>query len=189
VLPKRGHLYFAKREHYDFGLTDTTVRGYLDRLTSALVVRQLAPWHADIAKRQVRSPKVYVSDSGLLHTLLNLRTTADLEAHPKSGASWEGFVIDQLIRRLGVEASECSFWATHAGAELDLRVVRGKTRLGFEIQRTAAPVMTRSAHIAKEDLKLQRLDVIHAGDHSFALAKRARAIAIARLFDDSRPLA
>jgi predicted AAA+ superfamily ATPase len=125
----------------------------------------------------------------LLHTLLNLRTAADLQVHPKSGASWEGFVIDQIMRRLGVEASECFFWATHAGAELDLLVVRGKTRLGFEIKRTAVPTMTRSAHIAIEDLQLQRLDVIHAGDHSFALAKRARAVAIARLFDDNKALA
>jgi hypothetical protein len=184
-----GQVWNSSEFARSFGVADTTVRGYLDRLTSALVVRQFAPWHANIAKRQVRSPKVYLSDSGLLHTLLNLRTTSDLETHPKSGASWEGFVIDQLIRKLGVDASECFFWATHAGAELDLLVVRGKTRLGFEIKRTAAPAMTRSAHIAIEDLKLQRLDVIHAGDHSFALAKRARAVSIARVFDDSEPLA
>jgi uncharacterized protein len=184
-----GQIWNSSEFARSFGVADTTVRGYLDRLTSALVVRQLAPWHANIAKRQVRSPKVYVSDSGLLHTLLNLRTTADLESHPKYGASWEGFVIDQIVRKLGFEANECFFWATHAGAELDLLVVRGKTRLGFEIKRTATPAMTRSAHIAIEDLKLQRLDVIHAGDHSFALAKRARAVAIARLFDDSAPLA
>ena len=184
-----GQVWNASEFARSFGVADTTVRGYLDRLTSALVVRQLAPWHENIAKRQVRSPKIYVSDSGLLHTLLNLRTTADLEAHPKVGASWEGFVIDQLIRRLGVEASECFFWATHAGAELDLLVVRGKKRLGFEIKRTAAPAMTRSAHVAIEDLKLQRLDVIHAGEHSFPLAKRARAVPCVRLLDDIEPLA
>jgi predicted AAA+ superfamily ATPase len=165
-----------------------TVRGYLDRLTSVLVVRQLAPWHESITKRQVRSPKVYVWDSGLLHTLLNLRTAADLEAHPKAGASWEGFVIDQLIRRLGIEANECFFWATHAGAEIDLLVVRGKTRLGFEIKRTAAPAMTRSAHIAIQDLKLQRLDIIHAADHTFPLGTHVRAVAISRLLDDIQPL-
>jgi predicted AAA+ superfamily ATPase len=172
-----------------FGVADTTIRGYLDHLTSALVVRQLAPWHENIAKRQVRSPKVYVGDSGLLHTLLNLRTMADLEAHPKAGASWEGFVIDQLVRWLGAETNECYFWATHAGAELDLLVVRGGTRLGFEIKRTSAPAMTRSMHIAMDNLKLERLDVIHAGDHSFPLAERVRAVALRRLLDDIEPLA
>lgn len=183
-----GQVWNASEFARSFGVADTTVRGYLDRLTSALVVRQLAPWHENIAKRQVRSPKVYVSDSGLLHTLLNLRSAEDLEVHPKSGASWEGFVIDQLIRRLGVEANECFFWATHAGAELDLLVVRGRKRLGFEIKRTAAPALTRSAHIALEDLKLERLDVLHAGDHSFALGERARAVAASRLLDDIQPL-
>lgn len=184
-----GQVWNSSEFARSFGVADTTVRGYLDRLSSALVVRQLAPWHENIAKRQVRSPKVYVSDSGLLHTLLNLRTAPDLDAHPKSGASWEGFVIDQIVRRLGAEAGECFFWATHAGAELDLLVVRGRTRLGFEIKRTTTPAMTRSAHIAIEDLKLQQLDVIHAGDHSFALTKGARAVAVARLLDDIKPLA
>ena len=183
-----GQVWNASEFARSFGVADTTVRGYLDRLTSALVVRQLAPWHENIAKRQVRSPKVYLSDSGLLHTLLNLRTAEDLEAHPKSGASWEGFVIDQLVRRLGVETSECYFWATHAGAELDLLVVRGRKRLGFEIKRSAAPAMTRSAHIALEDLKLQRLDILHAGDHSFALGERTRAIAVSRLLEDIQPV-
>lgn len=183
-----GQVWNASEFGRSFGVADTTVRGYLDRLTSALVVRQLAPWHENIAKRQVRSPKVYVSDSGLLHTLLNLRNAEDLEVHPKSGASWEGFVIDQLIRRLGVEANECYFWATHAGAELDLLVVRGRQRLGFEVKRTAAPAMTRSAHIALEDLKLHRLDILHAGDHSFALAERVRAVAASRLLEDIQPL-
>jgi hypothetical protein len=179
-----GQVWNASEFGRSFGVADTTVRGYLDRLTSALVIRQLAPWHENIAKRQVRSPKVYVADSGLLHTLLNLRTMADLESHPKAGASWEGFVVDQLVRRLGADSSECFFWATHAGAELDLLIVRGKTRLGFEIKRTSAPTMTRSAHVAIEDLKLDRLDVIHAGEHSFPLTKRARAVAIGHLLEE-----
>ena len=179
-----GQVWNASEFGRSFGVADTTVRGYLDRLTSALVVRQLAPWHENIAKRQVRSPKVYVADSGILHALLNLPTPADLEAHPKVGASWEGFVIDQLIRRLGVEANECFFWATHAGAELDLLLVRGKTRLGFEIKRTTAPAMTRSAHVALQDLKLKHLYIVHAGDHTFPLAERAQAVALSRLLVD-----
>jgi hypothetical protein len=179
-----GQVWNASEFARSFGVADTTVRGYLDRLTSALVVRQLAPWHENVAKRQVRSPKVYVADSGLVHALLNLRTPEDLEAHPKVGASWEGFVIDQLIRRLGVQANECFFWGTHAGAELDLLVVRGRTRLGFEVKRTAAPAMTRSARIACQDLALEHLSVVHAGDHTFPLAERTQAVAFGRLLVD-----
>jgi len=183
-----GQVWNASEFARSFGVADTTVRGYLDRLGSALVVRQLAPWHENIAKRQVKSPKVYVSDTGLLHTLLNLRTMADIEAHPKVGASWEGFIIDQLIRRLGAEANECFFWTTHAGAELDLLVIRGRMRRGFEIKRTTAPKLTRATHIALQDLKLGYLDIIHAGDHTFPLADKVRAVALERLLDEIPPL-
>jgi len=179
-----GQVWNASEFSRSFGVADTTVRGYLDRLISALVVRQLAPWHENIGKRQVRSPKVYVSDSGLLHALLNLPTLADVETHPKLGSSWEGFVIDQLMRRLGVEDHECFFWATHTGAELDLLIVRGRTRLGFEIKRTSAPTLTRSAQIALYDLKLDQLDIIHAGDHTFPLSENVRAVALGQILND-----
>lgn len=179
-----GQVWNASEFGRAFGVADTTVRGYLDRLTSALVVRQLAPWHENLAKRQVRSPKVYVADCGILHALLNLPTPLDLEAHPKVGASWEGFAIDQVIRYLGVAASECFFWATHAGAELDLLVVRGRSRLGFEMKRTTAPAMTRSAQVALHDLKLTSLHVVHAGDRTFPLARHAHAVALSRLLAD-----
>jgi predicted AAA+ superfamily ATPase len=171
-----------------FGVADTTVRNYLDQLTSALVVRQLQPWHENISKRQVKSPKVYIADSGILHTLLNLPEKADLEAHPKCGASWEGFTIDQIIRHLGARPEECHFWATHAGAELDLLVVRGRYRYGFEIKRTTAPRITPSMRHALEDLKLTRLDVIHAGDHTFPLAEKIRAVSLQNLLNDISPL-
>jgi predicted AAA+ superfamily ATPase len=172
-----------------FGVGDSTVRGYLDRLAAALVVRQLQPWHANVSKRQVRAPKVYVADSGLLHVLLNLRSRADLEAHPKVGASWEGFVIEQIRSRLGAELDECFFWATHAGAELDLLVARGRTRLGFEIKRTTAPKVTPSMRHALTDLELARLDVVHAGETTFPLAERIRAVSFSRLLTDLKPLA
>jgi predicted AAA+ superfamily ATPase len=171
-----------------FGVADTTVRNYLDQLTSALVVRQLQPWHENISKRQVKSPKVYIADSGILHTLLNLPEKADLEAHPKCGASWEGFAIDQIIRHLGARPEECHFWATHAGAELDLLVVRGRYRYGFEIKRTTAPKTTPSMRHALEDLKLTNLDVIHAGDHTFPLAEKIRAVPLQNLLEDISPL-
>ncbi|NOX56895.1 MAG: ATP-binding protein, partial [Planctomycetes bacterium] len=170
-----------------FGVADTTVRGYLDMLTGAFVVRQLQPWYENIGKRQVKSPKVYLSDSGLLHALLGLITMADVESHPKLGASWEGFVIEQVVSRLGVDWSECFFWATHSGAELDLLIVRGRRRWGFEIKRTSAPAVTRSMQVALTDLKLQRLFVIHAGDVSFDLTPKTRAVALEHLLRELKP--
>jgi len=183
-----GQVWNASEFGRSFGVTDTTVRNYLDLLTSALVVRQLPPWHENISKRQVRSPKVYIADSGLLHTLLNLKSIPDLEAHPKIGASWEGFVLGEVIRRLGARTDECFFWATHGGAELDLLVVRGRQRLGFEIKRTGSPRTTPSMRTALADLKLRHLDVVHAGDRTFPMAHRVRAVAFSRLLKDLEPL-
>jgi predicted AAA+ superfamily ATPase len=126
----------------------------------------------------VKSPKVYVSDSGLLHALLNLREWADLEGHPKVGASWESFAMDEVTRAVGARGDECYFWATHSSAELDLLVVRGRRRLGFEFKRTVAPKVTRSMRIAIEDLHLDSLDVIHAGDGTYPLAEGVRAVSL-----------
>jgi hypothetical protein len=151
------------------------------------VVRQLQPWHENIKKRQVKSPKVFLSDSGILHSLLGLNTKADVEAYPKLGASWEGFVISQVVSRLYLRPQECYFWATHAGAELDLLVVRGRKRWGFEVKRTSAPSITPSMRTALDDLKLQRLFVVHAGQHSFDMAKNIRAIALSHLLDELKP--
>jgi predicted AAA+ superfamily ATPase len=167
-----------------FGVSDCAVRNYLDLLTSSLVIRQLLPWYANIAKRQVKAPKVYVVDSGILHSLLGLPTQSDIESHPKLGASWEGFVIEQLIRQLEAEPEECYYWATHAGAELDLLVVRGEQRRGFEIKRTTAPSVTPSMRHALADLDLSALDVVHAGEHTFPLQQGIRAVSINRLLED-----
>ncbi len=183
-----GQLWNASELARAFGVADTTVRNYLDLLTSALVVRQLLPWHENISKRQVRAPKVYIADSGLLHALLHLVAMDDLESHPKAGASWEGFILDQLIRRLGAAEEECYFWATHSGAELDLLLVRGRLRLGYEIKRTSSPRLTPSMRSALADLKLTRLDVIHAGERTFPLAERVRAVSASRLLKDVEPL-
>jgi predicted AAA+ superfamily ATPase len=171
-----------------FGVADTTVRNYLDTLTSAMVVRQLQPWHENISKRQIKAPKIYLADSGLLHTLLNLRSAQDLEGHPKVGASWEGFCLEEVTRQLGAAPEECFFWRTHAGAELDLLIIRGRQRLGFEIKRTSSPRLTPSIGVALSDLKLNRLDIIHAGDETFPLGERVRAVSIGRLLDDVHPL-
>ncbi len=183
-----GQVWNASEFGRSFGVADTTVRNYLDLLTSALVVRQLMPWHENISKRQVKSPKIYISDSGILHTLLALKSMADIEAHPKLGASWEGYVIEQVIRRLGVSIAQCFFWATHGGAELDLLVISGRARFGFEAKRTSSPGITPSMRNASADLKLKQLDVIHAGDETFQLDKNIRAVALSRLLKDIKPL-
>jgi predicted AAA+ superfamily ATPase len=159
-----------------FGLADTTVRHYLDILTGAFVVRQLPAWHENISKRQVKAPKIFIADTGILHSLLGIRDGLDLDRHPKIGASWEGFIAGQLIRVLKVSREDCFSWATHAGSELDLLIVRGRSRYGFEIKRTSSPSMTPSMHHALTDLKLVRLDIVHCGDKTFDLTKKVRAI-------------
>ncbi|MBI3015951.1 MAG: ATP-binding protein [Candidatus Tectomicrobia bacterium] len=179
-----GQIWNASEFGRSFGVADTTVRSYLDLLSSALVVRQLLPWHENISKRQVKSPKVYIADSGLLHTLLGIETRNDLERHPKIGASWEGFVIEQVIRWTGSRKEDCFFWATHAGAELDLLVVKGRDRLGFEVKLTSSPRVTPSMRSALSDLKLQRLHVIHTGEETFMLERNIQALAMPRLLDD-----
>lgn len=167
-----------------FGVSDTTVRRYLDVLVSAFLVVVRPAWYENLRKRQVRSPKVYLGDSGVLHTLLGLETEAELQSHPAVGASWEGFAAQAVIARLGARHEECFFWATHAGAELDLLVVRGRRRFGFEVKRTAAPRTTRSTHVALGDLGLERLDVVHAGQDTFPLGEGIRALALERIWED-----
>jgi len=120
----------------------------LGTLTDALVVRQLAPWFENLKKRQVRSAKVYLTDTGLLHALLGLETHEQLLGHPKVGSSWESFAMQEVVRILGVPWDRCYYWATHRGAELDLLVMKGGERLGFEFNRTSSPRTTRSMHSA-----------------------------------------
>jgi uncharacterized protein len=171
-----------------FGMSVSTVHRYLDTLTAALVLRQLPPWFENLGKRQVKAPKIYVADSGLLHTLLGVETAEDLERHPKVGASWEGFAMGEVMTRLSARPEQCFFWATHTGAELDLLVVRGNRRWGFEFKRTVAPRLTRSMRSALTDLHLERLEVVHAGEQTFPLAANVRALALTRLLDDLEPL-
>jgi predicted AAA+ superfamily ATPase len=166
------------------GVADTTVRHYLDVLRGALVVAALQPWHENLSKREVKAPKVFVRDSGLLHALLDLDTKEALDGHPRVGASWEGFAITQIIQALGARPEQCFFWAVHAGAELDLLVVRGRERRGFEVKLTDAPSVTRSMHTAMADLKLDSLDVVHAGSETYPLAPAVRALSLARLLRD-----
>jgi len=171
-----------------FGVADHTVRRYLDLLAGAFVVRVLPPWSENLAKRQVKSPKVYVADAGLVHALLGVGTMDDLLSHPKVGASWEGFAIEEVISRTGARPEECFFWGTHGGAELDLLLVRGRRRVGFEVKRTSAPAMTPSMRSALADLRLDRLYVVHAGRDTFPLAERVTAVPLSRLLRVVPPL-
>lgn len=155
------------------GVSESTIRRYLDALTDALVVRQLQPWFANVAKRQVRAPKVYIRDSGLLHRLLGAASFDDLLGHPKVGASWEGFVIEQLLQ---TDVGDPWFWATHAGAEMDLIVTAGGMRLGFEVKRTDQPRLSPSIRHALEDIGLDLVAVVHAGTRTFRLAENVVAV-------------
>ena len=167
-----------------FGVSHHTVRRYADALESTFMVRSLKPWSANLAKRQVKSPKVYVRDSGLLHRLLDIDSREQLERHPKLGASWEGFVIEQIIQTLHVDDRQCYFWAAHTGGEIDLLIHRGGKLRGFEIKHTSSPAVTRSMRNAYEGLELDRLDVIHAGRDSFPLADGIRAVAARRMLEE-----
>ncbi|WP_026924648.1 ATP-binding protein [Glycomyces arizonensis] len=167
------------------GVSQPTVRRYLDALSDALVVRQLQPWFTNIGKRQVRSPKIYVRDSGLLHSLLGIRDYDDLLAHPKIGASWEGFVIEQLLAR---GAADPWFWGTQAGAEIDLLVSIADERIGIEIKRTDRPKMTRSMSVALADLSIDRVVVAHAGGDRFPLAERVEAVPVRDLLISGLPI-
>ncbi len=164
------------------GVSQPTIKHYLDLLTDLFLVRQLQPWHENLLKRQVRSPKVYVRDSGLLHVLLGIRTPGALMEHPKLGASWEGYVIEQLLTAR--EPDEAYFWATHGGAELDLLLFEGGRRYGFEIKREDAPRLTPSMRTAIEDLDLAHLTVIYPGSKTYTLAARVTVRPLADLLAD-----
>jgi predicted AAA+ superfamily ATPase len=155
------------------------VRRYLDTLTHTLMVRQLQPWHENLGKRQVKAPKVYFRDSGLLHALMGVATLPELLAHPRCGASWEGFALEQVLRIARPEAAY--FWATHQGAELDLLLLRAEQRIGVEFKRADVPTVTRSMRTAFQDLKLDRLYVVYPGADRFALDDRIEAVPLSAL--------
>ena len=179
-----GQLWNGSELGRAFGISHHAARRYLDALVSTFMVRSLKPWHANLRKRQIKSPKIYFRDTGLLHCFLGVSTREELERHPKIGASWEGFIIENLVQALGVEERQCHFWATHTEAEIDLVVQQGGRLRGFEIKRTVAPKLTRSMRTALADLGLSRIDVIHAGEESFPLARKVRAVAASRMLEE-----
>ena len=162
-----------------FGVSEKTVRHYLDILAATFMVRILAPWHENLGKREVKAPKIYLSDSGMLHTLLGLQSEAALLGHPKVGASWEGFAMGQVVAALAASAEQCHYWKLHSGAELDLLVTQDGVRRGFEFKLTDSPRASASMHSALKDLKLDTLHVVHAGSHSYPMGERLHALALA----------
>ena len=166
------------------GVSESTCRRYLDLLTDSFMIRQLQPYHANLRKRQVKSPKVYVRDAGLLHALLGIHAPKELLTHPRVGASWEGFALEQVLTTQSHD--EAYFWATHQGAEMDL-VLRGGSRLlGVEFKRADAPKVTKSMRIALEDLGLDRIAVVYPGEKRYPLADRIEAVPLQELAERER---
>lgn len=164
-----------------FGTSEATVRRWLETLEGFYAVRILRPWEASLAKRQVKSPKVFVRDCGMLHAVLGVTTLAQLRERPQVGASFEGFVVEQAARILGARASECHHWGTPQGAELDLLVVRGNRRIGIEVKCTESPQVTRSMQIASRELRLHGLWVVHQGRDRFTMQPGIEALPVTEL--------
>lgn len=174
VAHYHGQVWNRAEVSRSMGIAQATVRDYLDVLTHAFIVRQLPPWFENIGKRHVKSPKVFLRDSGLLHGLLGLDSWSNLTAHPKLGASWEGFVIEHLIHLSATR--DAYFWATHGGAELDLLLFHHGRRLGFEVKFQDAPTTTKSMHIAITDLNLDRLFVVYPGTARIPLTDKIECL-------------
>jgi hypothetical protein len=174
-----GQTWNAADPARSLGVSETTVRRYLDILTGVFMVRQLQPWHANLGKRQIKAPKIYFRDSGLLHQLLGIRSAKELLAHPKSGASWEGYALEETLR--AVDPDEAYFWGTHAGAEIDLVMIKRGRKLGVEFKREDAPRLTPSMRIALEDLKLKQIAVVYPGDRRYSLHDQVEAVPVKAL--------
>lgn len=169
-----GQTFNASEISRSLGIADTTARHYLDILTGAFMVRQLTPWFANLKKRQVKATKLYFRDSGLFHTLSGIESEEQLRHFPKVGASWEGFALEQVIRVHSAEPEECYFWAIHGQAELDLLILKGGRRLGFEFKYKDAPRMTTSMKAALESLELDSLTIVYPGKKNYALGDKVQ---------------
>ena len=174
-----GGIWKAADLSRSLGVSEPTVRRYLDLLSGLFMVRQLAPWHENLKKRQVKAPKVYLHDSGLLHQLLGIRTEKELLTHPKCEASWEGYAIGEVLKIANPD--EAYFWATHQGAEIDLLLVRNGKRCGLEVKRQDAPRLTPSMRIALGDLRLEHLIVLYPGTRRYTLADRVSVVPLAEI--------
>lgn len=174
-----GQIWNAAELARALAVNESTVRRYLDLMTGVFMVRQLPPWFENLGKRQVKAPKVYLRDSGLLHTLLGIANQRDLEHHPKVGASWEGYAVEEVLKAL--RPDETYYWATHNGAEIDLVIFKNGRRIGVECKRADAPTLTPSMRIALEDLKLDELHVVYPGQTRYALTRKVEVVPLAQL--------
>jgi predicted AAA+ superfamily ATPase len=177
-----GQLWNAAELARSLSVSEPTVRGYLDLLAGTFLLRRLQPWFENIGKRQYKSPKVYVRDSGLLHALLSIGSYSDLESHPKFGASWEGFALEQVLSVTG--SDDIYFWGTHAGAELDLLLMRRGRRFGVEFKCSDAPSMTKSLHVALGDLKLEHAWIIYPGRKPYPVHEKVKVLPLAQVADE-----
>lgn len=182
-----GQTWNASALAQSMGLSDKTVRSYLDILTGTFMVRQLQPWYANISKRQVKSPKIYLRDSGILHSLLELPDRHSLLAHPRVGASWEGFALEQVLQV--VEPTQAYFWSVHGAAELDLLFFHRGRAYGIEAKFSEAPSITRSMQTAVADLDLHHLWVVCPSPHSYPVSERISVLAIQDIVDLPEQLA
>jgi len=176
-----GQIWNAAEPARTLGISESSVRRYLDILDGVFIVRQLKPWHENLKKRQVKSPKIYFRDTGLLHQMLGIRTMTELLLNPKGGASWEGYIVEEVLTM--TEPDEAFFWGTHAGAELDLLLLKGTKRIGIEIKRSDAPVLTPSMRAAMNDLGLNKLFVIYPGSKRYTLSLNVEVLPVADLTD------
>ena len=174
-----GQIWNAAALARALAINESTVRRYLDLMTGVFMVRPLPPWFENLAKRQVKAPKIYLRDSGLLHALLGIGNQRDLEHHPKVGASWEGYAVEEILKAF--RPDDAFYWATHNGAELDLLLFQSGRRIGIECKRTAAPVLTPSMRIALTDLKLDALHVVYPGSQRYPLADKVTAVPLAQI--------
>jgi uncharacterized protein len=171
-----GNTLNAEELSRSLGINSKSVKHYLDILSDTFMIRQLQPWWENISKRQVKSPKIFFRDSGLLHYLLDIENETMLKRHPKLGASWEGFALEEIIRCHHVETEACFFWATHQDAELDLLIFHKGKKIGFEFKHMDAPQLTKSMKTALHDLQLDQLNVIYPGERSYSLAEKIRVV-------------
>jgi predicted AAA+ superfamily ATPase len=176
-----GQLWNVAEPARSLGISEPTVRRYLDILTGLYMIRQLQPWHANLKKRQIKAPKIYFRDTGLLHQLLGIRSEQELFSHPKCGASWEGYVIEEVLKTINPD--ENYFWGTHNGAEIDLVMVKDGRMLAVECKWVDAPRLTPSMRIAREDLKLERIAVVYPGTRRYALAENIHAVPLDAVAD------
>ena len=179
------NIFNAEELSRSMGINNKSIRHYLDLLTSTFMVRQLQPWWENIGKRQVKSPKIYLRDSGLLHYLLDIETDRQLNVSPKLGASWEGFALEEIIRMHHMEPEQCYFWSTHQQAELDLLLFSKGRRLGFEFKYSDAPSLTKSMRIAMSDLALDELVVIYPGERTYTLTEKIKVMNLSAYYQES----